>query len=176
MFRAERRGDQRGYVIPTYNKAFFASLGIHTDFVHENHCLSPRRGTVRGFHYQFPPFGQARLIRVTRGRPLDVNVDLRKSSPTFGRHVKAELTPEGWNQVLVPLGLAHCYCTLEDNTEVIFKLGSQFATRHAVDLAWSDPDLGIEWPITPDEAIVLERDLDRPRFSELAEFFPYPAE
>ncbi len=176
LFRAERREDRRGYVVPTYNKAFFASLGIHTDFVHENHCVSPRRGTVRGFHYQLPPYGQAKLIRVTCGRILDVNVDLRKGSPTFGRLVKAELTPDGWNQILVPVGFAHCYVTLEDDTEVIFKLGCQFAPSHAAGLAWNDPDLGIEWPITPDEAIVLERDLDRPRFSELAEFFPYPAE
>ncbi len=176
LFRAERREDRRGYVVSTYNKAFFGSLGVHTDFVHENHCFSHRRGTVRGFHYQLPPYGQAKLIRVTRGRILDVNVDLRKGSPTFGRHVKAELTPEGWNQILVPVGFAHCYCTLEDDTEVIFKLGSPFAPRHAVGLAWNDPDLGVTWPITPDEAIVLERDLDRPHFSELTQFFPYPAE
>jgi len=176
LFRAERREDRRGYVVPTYNKAFFASLGIHTDFVHENHCFSPRRGTVRGFHYQLPPHGQAKLIRVTRGRILDVNVDLRKGSPTFGQHVEAELTPEGWNQILVPVGFAHCYCTLEDDTEVIFKLGSQFAPHHAVGLAWNDPDLGIRWPITPAEAIVLQRDLDRPRFSQLTQFFAYPAE
>jgi dTDP-4-dehydrorhamnose 3,5-epimerase len=176
LFRADRREDRRGYVVPTYNKAFFASLGIHTDFVHENHCFSPRRGTLRGFHYQLPPYGQAKLIRITRGRLLDVNVDLRRGSPTFGRHVKAELTPEGWSQILVPVGFAHCYGTLEDDTEVIFKLGSQFAPHHAVGLAWNDPDLGIQWPISPGEAIVLERDMKRPRFSELTQFFPYPAE
>jgi dTDP-4-dehydrorhamnose 3,5-epimerase len=176
LFRAERREDCRGYVMPAYNKAYFASLGIHTDFVHENHCFSPRRGTVRGFHYQLPPYGQAKLIRVTRGRILDVNVDLRRGSPTFGGHVKVELTPEGWNQILVPVGFAHCYCTLEDDTEVIFKLGCLFAPAHAAGLAWNDPDLDIAWPIREEEAIVLERDLNRPRFSRLAQFFPYPAE
>ena len=121
LFRAERREDRRGYVMPTYNKAFFASLGIHTDFVHENHCFSPRRGTVRGFHYQLPPSGQAKLIRITGGRLLDVNVDLRKGSPTY--------------------------------------------------LKW----LGIEWPIPEAEAILLDRDLHRTRFSQLSQFFPYPA-
>jgi dTDP-4-dehydrorhamnose 3,5-epimerase len=176
LFRAERREDRRGYVVPTYDKAFFAPLGVHTDFVHENHCYAARRGTVRGFHYQLPPYGQAKLIRITRGCLLDVNVDLRKGSPTFGRHVKAELTPGGWNQILVPVGFAHCYCTLEDDTEVIFKLGHQFAPHHAAGLAWNDPDLGIVWPITEGEAIVLERDLARPRFSQLTEFFPYPAD
>ena len=175
VFRAERREDRRGDVMPTYNKAYFASLGIHTDFVHENHCFSPRRGTVRGFHYQLPPHGQPKLIRVTRGRILDVNVDLRKGSPAFGRHVKVELAPDGWNQILVPVGFAHGYVTLEDDTEVIFKLGSQFAPAYAVGLAWNDPDLGIAWPITEAEAIVLARDLDRPRFRDLTDFFPYPA-
>ncbi len=174
VFRAERWEDRRGYVVPTYNKAFFASLGIGTDFVHENHCFSPRRGTVRGFHYQLPPHGQAKLIRVTRGRILDVNVDLRKGSPSFGRHAKAELAPGGWNQILVPIGFAHCYCTLEDDTEVIFKLGSLFAPGHTAGLAWNDPDLDITWPITAAEAIVLGRDLKRPRFRDLTEFFPYP--
>jgi dTDP-4-dehydrorhamnose 3,5-epimerase len=176
VFRAKRREDARGYVVPTYSKAYFASLGIRTDFVHENHCFSHRRGTIRGFHYQLPPYGQAKLIRVTHGRMLDVNVDLRKGSPTFGRHVKAELAPDNWNQILVPVGFAHCYCTLEDDSEVIFKLGCQFAPRHAVGLAWNDPDLGIEWPVSESDAIVLERDRNRPRFSQLTEFFPYPAE
>ena len=176
LFRAKRRQDLRGYVVPTYNRAYFASLGIDTGFVHENHCFSRRRGTIRGFHYQLPPYGQAKLIRVARGRILDVNVDLRKGSPTFGQHVRAELAPDDWNQVLVPVGFAHCYCALEDDTEVIFKLGCQFAPSHAVGLAWNDPDLGIEWPVSEDNAIVLERDLDRPRFLQLTEFFPYPAE
>jgi len=176
LFRAKRQEDLRGYVVPTYSKAYFASLGINTDFVHENHCFSRRRGTIRGFHYQLPPYGQAKLIRVTHGRMLDVSVDLRKGSPTFGQHVKAELALDDWNQVLVPAGFAHCYCTLEDDTEVIFKLGCQFAPTRAVGLAWNDPDLSIEWPVSGDEAIVLKRDLNRLRFSQLTEFFPYPAE
>src|SRR5688572_6309966 len=121
VFRGARHGDFRGWVGPTYNRDYFATLGLKFDLAHENHCFSPRRGTIRGFHYQLPPHGQAKLIRVTRGRMLDVNVDLRQGSPTFGRHVKVELTPDGWSQILVPVGFAHCYCTLEDDTEVIFK-------------------------------------------------------
>jgi dTDP-4-dehydrorhamnose 3,5-epimerase len=175
LFRADRRTDVRGYVVPTYNRDYFASLGILDDFVHENHCWSPRRGTMRGFHYQLPPFGQSKLIRVTRGRMLDVNVDVRRGSPTFGRHVKAELSAEGWNQIYVPAGFAHCYATLEDDTEVVFKLGCGFAPDHAVGLAWNDPDLGIDWPFRPEEVIVLDRDVDRPRFSQIDRFFPYPA-
>lgn len=176
IFRAAPREDVRGWVVPTYSKAYFASIGVHTEFVHENHCFSERRGTIRGFHYQRPPYGQPKLIRVTRGRILDVDVDLRKGSPTFGRHVKVELAPDGWNQILVPVGFAHCYCILEDETEVIFKLGCQYAPAYASGLAWNDPELGIEWPVSEAEAIVLPRDLARPRFSALTELFPYPAE
>jgi dTDP-4-dehydrorhamnose 3,5-epimerase len=126
VFRGARHGDFRGWVGPTYNRDYFP-LGLKFDLAHENHCFSPRRGTIRRFHYQLPPHGQAKLIRVTRGRMLDVNVDLRRGSPTFGRHVKVELTPDGWSQILVPVGFAHCYCTLEDDTEVIFKLGAAYA-------------------------------------------------
>ena len=173
IFRAEPRGDSRGYVMPTFNERFFAPLGFADGVAQENHCLSIRRGTIRGFHYQLPPFAQAKLIRVVRGRMVDVNVDIREGSPTFGRHTSVELTPDGWNQILVPGGFAHCYCTEEDETEVIFKLGCEFAPDHARGLAWNDPDLAVEWPIKEDEAIVLERDLDRPAFSELTEFPPY---
>jgi len=172
VFRAERRRDKRGYVMPAYSKQGLADAGISFDVVHENHCWSARAGTIRGFHYQLPPYAQPKLIRVTRGRILDVNVDLRKGSATFGRHVKAELDPEGWNQILVPAGFAHCYCTLTDDVEVIFKLGCAYAPRYARVLAWNDPDLGVEWPVGESDAIVLERDLRTPRFRDLSEFFP----
>ncbi|MCH7931113.1 MAG: dTDP-4-dehydrorhamnose 3,5-epimerase [Proteobacteria bacterium] len=175
LFRATRRYDHRGYVVATYNKTAFAKAGITTEFVHENHCWSPKAGTVRGFHYQRPPYGQPKLIRVTRGRIFDVSVDIRRGSPTFGQHVKAELTPDGWNQILVPEGFAHCYCTLEDDTEVIFKLGCEYASQYADGFAWNDPNLNIDWPISETEAIVLKRDLNRPRFSELSGVFSYPA-
>ncbi len=172
VFRAERRADARGYVVPTYSRRGFAEAGVPFEVTHENHCWSARAGTIRGFHYQLPPYPQPKLIRVTRGRIFDVNVDLRKGSPTFGRHVATELDPEGWNQILVPAGFAHCYCTLTDDTEVIFKLGCEYAPRYARGLRWNDPDLGIKWPVGEADAIVLERDLRCLRFGELSEFFP----
>lgn len=128
---------------------------------------------MRGFHYQLPPHEQSKLIRVIRGRIFDVNVDLRQGSPTFGQHVSAELDADTWHSIYVPGGFAHCYCTLEDDTEVLFKLGSLFAPTFARGLAWNDPDLAIDWPIDEDEVLVLERDLDRPRFSRLNEFCRY---
>lgn len=172
IFRADPKQDIRGVVLPTFNSLFFERLGIYFQVIHENHCVSPRKGTVRGFHYQLPPHGQAKLIRVCQGKILDVNIDLRKSSPTFGQHVTVELAPDSWNQVFVPVGFAHCYCTLLDHTEVIFKLGAPFAPSSARGLAWNDPDLHIAWPITESEAIILDRDLQRPRFSSLTEWFP----
>lgn len=171
VFRAKRREDVRGFVEPAYSRAYFRHLGIETEFVHENHCFSPHPFTVRGFHYQLPPYPQAKLIRITRGRMLDVNVDLRAGSPTFGRHVTAELTPDGWSQIYVPGEFAHCYATLEPGTEVIFRLGEYYAPERARGLAWNDPDLAVDWPFAADRAIVIDRDLDRPRFSELSEFF-----
>ena len=175
LIRAKTKEDHRGWIVPAYNKLTLQEAGIHFEVIHENHCWSPRAGTVRGFHYQLPPYGQAKLIRVTKGRILDVNVDLRKGSPTFGGHVKTELDPNEWNQIFVPVGFAHCYCTLTDNVEVIFKLGCEFAPMHARGLAWNDPDLGIDWPIEESQAIVLERDLNRPNFKNLMEFFPFPS-
>ena len=99
IFRIRPNRDPRGWVAPTYNQAFFAGLGIRFQVAHENHCFSPRRGTVRGFHYQLPPFGQAKLIRVTKGRIYDVNVDIREGSPTFGEAVGVELSQGDWDQI-----------------------------------------------------------------------------
>ena len=173
VLRGERRQDGRGYVAPTYSRQGLADAGVSFEVAHENHCWSGRAGTIRGFHYQLPPFGQPKLIWVIRGRILDVNVDLRRGSPTFGRHLKVELSPEGWSQILVPTGFAHCYCTLTDDVEVLFKLGCEYAPRYARGLRWNDPDLEIEWPVAEGDAVVLPRDLDRPRFSGLTELFPY---
>lgn len=151
VFRADRRMDERGYVVP-YSQRGLAEAGVEFKVVHENHCWSARAGTVRGFHYQLPPYGQGKLIRVTRGR--------------------VEIEPEGWNQILVPPGFAHCYCTLTDDVEVIFKLDCEYAPSYARGLAWNDPDLGVDWPLAEAHAIVLDRDRRRPRFRDLTELFP----
>lgn len=173
LFRAEPRTDMRGSVMSSFNAPQLSSLGIEFTFFQENHCVSPKRGTVRGFHYQLPPHGQSKLIRVTHGRILDVNVDMRRGSPTFGQHVVAELSPDGWSQIFVPEGFAHCYCTLEDESEVIFKLGHPFAPDYARGFSWNDPALGIQWPISDEEAIVLDRDVNRPGFEQLDDLYPY---
>ncbi|MFN4284044.1 MAG: dTDP-4-dehydrorhamnose 3,5-epimerase [Alphaproteobacteria bacterium] len=173
LFRSAETRDARGSVASVYNRAQFSSLGITDDFVQENHCATALRYTVRGFHFQSPPHGQSKLIRVVKGRILDVNVDLRRGSPTYGRHAMAELSAGGWDQIYVPIGFAHCYATLEDESETIFKLGSAYAPKYASGLAWNDPALGIDWPFPADQAIVLPRDLDRPSLAEIGAPFEY---
>ncbi len=176
IFRSPAKGDARGSVASVYNRSYFESLGIRDDFVQENHCVSPHRFTVRGFHFQRPPFGQSKLIRVVHGRILDVNVDLRHGSPTFKQWAKAELVAGDWDQIYVPVGFAHCYATLTDDVEVIFKLGRGYKESHAAGLSWNDPELAIDWPFDAGEARVLERDLARPRLSQIDACFAYPAE
>lgn len=167
IFKAEPRIDTRGHVMPVYSRAFFSELGIETDFIMENHVHTPKPFVVRGFHYQTAPYEQPKLIRVLKGRVLDVNVDIRPDSATYGKHVRVELNADEWNQIYIPGGFAHCLMTLSENTELVFKLGENFAPDHAHGFAWNDPALGIDWPIDADQAMVLERDLDRPRFTEL---------
>lgn len=162
-----KHGDARGFFSETYNRKSLAALGIDIDFVQDNHSLSAEKGTVRGLHFQTPPFAQDKLVRVARGAVYDVAVDLRKDSPTYGRHVSAVLSAEAWNQVLVPIGFAHGFMTLEPDTEVIYKVSDYYAPDHDKGLLWNDPALGIAWPLAEGEAILSEKDRIQPRFEEI---------
>jgi dTDP-4-dehydrorhamnose 3,5-epimerase len=164
-------GDHRGFFSETYNKKAYVALGINLDFIQDNHSLSVERGVIRGLHFQVAPFAQDKLVRVVHGSVFDVAVDLRRGSPTFGQHVSVILSQNEWNQILVPKGFAHGICTLEPNTEVIYKVTSYYAPEHDRGLLWSDPALGITWPISPDEAILSDKDKRQPRLSELKETF-----
>src|SRR5262245_32525169 len=113
IIRAKKVGDHRGYFSETYSKRIFEAAGLALDFVQDNQCLSAEVGTVRGLHFQVPPFAQDKLLRVTRGAVFDVAVDIRRGSPTFGQHVSAIISAEELNQILVPIGFAHGFCTLE---------------------------------------------------------------
>ena len=166
-----RFGDARGYFSEVYSRRAFAEAGIDLDFVQDNHSLSVPRGTVRGLHFQSPPHAQGKLIRVVRGRVLDVAVDLRRSSPTFGRHVAVELSAETGRQLLVPVGFAHGFCTLEPDTEVLYKVTAHYAPAHDLGLAWDDPDLGIAWPVARDEALLSDKDRRQPRLADLPAVF-----
>jgi dTDP-4-dehydrorhamnose 3,5-epimerase len=171
IIKPRKHGDHRGFFSETYNKKALAEAGITLDFVQDNHSLSAEKGVIRGLHFQTAPFAQDKLVRVIRGSVLDVAVDLRKSSPTFGHHVSAVLSAEEWNQILVPIGFGHGFCTLEPNTEVIYKVTNYYAPQCDRGLFWNDPQLGIRWPVSEQEAILSDKDKRQPRFAELRDLF-----
>ena len=163
----KKHGDHRGFFSEVYNTQALARAGIDIEFVQDNHSLSAEKGTVRGLHFQTPPFAQDKLVRVVRGAVFDVAVDLRRSSATYGRHVSAVLSAEAWNQILVPAGFAHGFMTLEPDTEVIYKVSGYYAPDHDKGLLWNDPALDIAWPIPETEAILSDKDRRQPRLAEL---------
>ena len=163
-----KHGDDRGFFSETYNKKALAAAGVRLEFVQDNHSFSAAKGTVRGLHFQTPPFAQDKLVRVVRGAVFDVAVDLRRDSPTYGRHVSATLSATAWNQILVPIGFAHGLMTLEPDTEVIYKVSDYYAPEHDHGLLWNDPALGIEWPLAEHEAILSDKDRAQPRFADFA--------
>lgn len=173
LIKPKKFVDHRGFFSETYNKQAFAEAGIDLDFVQDNHSLSVQKGVVRGLHFQTPPFAQDKLVRVVKGVVFDVAVDLRIGSPTFGKYVSAILSVEEWNQIFVPIGFAHGFCTLEPYSEVIYKVSSYYAPDHDKGLLWNDPDLGIEWPVSENDAILSERDLAWPCLKDFPEIFVY---
>jgi len=146
LITPKRFGDARGFFSETYNAKTFAEAGIPFTFVQDNHSLSAERGTVRGFHFQAPPKAQIKLVRVTSGRILDVFVDIRNNSPTYGQHGVVELSAANWHQLFIPTGFAHGFCTLEPSTEVVYKTGDYYAPESESGILWNDPMLGIAWP------------------------------
>jgi dTDP-4-dehydrorhamnose 3,5-epimerase len=167
----KRFGDHRGFFSETYSREAFAQSGITLEFLQDNHSLSAEVGTLRGLHFQSHPAAQAKLVRVARGRILDVAVDIRRSSPTFGRHVAVELSAENWRQLLVPVGFAHGFVTLEPATEVIYKVTSGYSPAHDHGLAFDDPALGIVWPAPPTGFVISEKDRHHPRLADLPKYF-----
>ena len=167
----KKHGDSRGFFSETYSKRDFAGAGIHLDFVQDNHSLSPQVGTLRGLHYQGPPFAQDKLVRVVSGRILDVAVDLRRDSPTFRKWVAAEISADEWNQILVPIGFAHAVCTLEPDTQLIYKVTNYYAPQHDFGVRWNDEDLNIKWPFSEDRLILSEKDKKQPFFKDLTNWF-----
>lgn len=162
-----RFGDERGYLVETYRADAFRALGIEADFVQDNQSLSARAGTVRGLHFQTPPAAQAKLVRAIRGAVFDVAVDLRRGSPSFGRWCAATLTAAGGEQLFIPRGFAHGFCTLEPDTEVAYKIDGYYAPDCDAGVLWNDPEIGIAWPVEPAEATLSEKDRKLPRLREI---------
>ena len=171
----ERFGDERGFVSETYNRRRLADSGIELNFVQDNHSLSGPKGTIRGLHFQSPPFAQDKLIRVVHGSILDVAVDLRRGSPSYGKHVAAVISAKAWNQILVPIGFAHGFCTLEADTEIIYKVTNYYSPEHDQGILWNDPELGIEWPVSAETCVLSPKDRRLPRLSEIVSPFTYAA-
>jgi dTDP-4-dehydrorhamnose 3,5-epimerase len=171
LLRPKRHGDARGFFSETWSRARFAAAGIDLDFVQDNHAFSAAAGTLRGLHFQIGPAAQAKLVHCPQGAIYDVAVDLRRGSPSFGRHVAAVLSAAEWNQILVPAGFAHGYCTLEPDTVVVYKVTAPYAPEAERGVRWDDPALGIEWPVDPAAAILSPRDRNWPLLADLRDFF-----
>jgi dTDP-4-dehydrorhamnose 3,5-epimerase len=171
LFTPPKFGDLRGFFSEVYNQRTFYDLIGNVHFVQDNHSLSVQQGTIRGLHFQIPPSAQGKLVRVVRGAIFDVAVDIRRSSPTYGRYISAILSAENWSQLWVPIGFAHGFCTIEPNTEVIYKVTDYYSKADDRGIAWNDPEIGVEWPVNPGAAIVLDRDRDHPRLSESQAYF-----
>lgn len=165
--------DSRGFFSETYKKSILERAEIRVEFVQDNHSLSVDKGVVRGLHFQSPPHAQDKLVRVLRGSIQDVAVDIRKGSPTYAKHVTVMLSADNWRQLWIPKGFAHGFCTLEPNTEVLYKVTDYYAPKHDCGLAWDDPDLGIDWTVAANEAILSAKDMNHPKLDELPEYFIY---
>lgn len=163
-------GDKRGYFFESFSERdFAAATGLDVKFVQDNESRS-RKGVLRGLHFQREPYQQAKLVRVVQGRVLDVAVDIRKGSPTFGEYVATELSGENHRQMFIPKGFAHGYVVLENDTVFQYKCDEFYHPDAEGGIAWNDPQIGIEWPIGPDEIILSEKDKDRPLLNDICEF------
>jgi dTDP-4-dehydrorhamnose 3,5-epimerase len=171
LLTPKRFQDERGFFSETYSLRTMDSILGKVAFVQDNHSLSRHIGTIRGLHFQTPPSAQGKLVRVVRGSVFDVAVDIRRSSSTFGKFVTTVLSAENWAALWVPAGFAHGFCTLEADSEVIYKVTDFYNSTDDRGLAWDDPELDIPWPIKPQEAILSEKDKDHPRLKDLPIYF-----
>ena len=167
LIQGVRYSDERGWFSVTYNQKAYSDVGIIAKFCQENLSLSRVVFTVRGLHYQRPPKTQAKLIHVLSGRILDVAVDLRKDSATFGHHVAVELSAENGNQLYIPQGFAHGFITRAPDTLVGYKVDEEYAANLEGGIAWSDPALGINWGSGSNPIVISDKDRILPRFGEI---------
>ena len=160
-------GDSRGYFMESFSQRdFVAQTGLEVRFVQDNESRS-RKGVLRGLHFQREPHAQAKLVRVVSGRVLDVAVDIRPESPTFGKYVAVELSGTNHRQLFIPKGFAHGYVVLEDDTVFQYKCDDYYHPECEGGIAWNDPQIAIQWPLAESEIILSEKDSNRPTLSEL---------
>ena len=162
LLQPRRFGDDRGWFAETWSRRT-----LDAEFCQDNMSMSVHVGTVRGLHFQSPPNAQAKLVSVVAGRIVDVAVDIRKGSPTYGHHVAVELSAAEGNQLFVPRGFAHGFCTLEPDTIVMYKVDGFYAPECDAGIFWADPDLGIQWPVATEQAHLSAKDQKLPRLSAI---------
>jgi dTDP-4-dehydrorhamnose 3,5-epimerase len=168
--RPPKYGDERGFFSEVWREDRLADAGVDVHFVQDNHSYSRARGVLRGLHYQLPPAGQDKLVRVTRGSVFDVAVDIRRDSATFGRWAGLVLSAGEWNQLFVPKGFAHGFVTLEEECEVLYKVSAPFAPELDRAIRFDDADIGIEWPLDRAELTLSERDREAPPLRDAETF------
>jgi len=165
-----RHGDARGFFSEVWSRRALLDRGLDVDFVQDNHAFSAMKGVLRGLHFQRPPSAQGKLIRVSRGAILDVAVDIREGSPTYGEHVAEVLSAANWRQLWIPRGFAHGYVTLEPDTEVLYKTDAYYDRDADAGIAWDDPALGIDWGI--DAPVLSDKDRNAVRLADIPPPFP----
>jgi dTDP-4-dehydrorhamnose 3,5-epimerase len=169
LLEPEVHGDQRGFMVETFSRDAWAELGVDVDFVQHNHSRSAK-GTLRGLHFQTRP-GQAKLVRCARGRIFDVAVDLRRGSPTYGRWEGHVLDDESHRQLFVSVGFGHGFAVLSDVADVAYLLSSPYDPQTEAGIAWDDPDVGVDWPVS--DPLLSERDKAAPRLAEVRDALPF---
>jgi dTDP-4-dehydrorhamnose 3,5-epimerase len=165
-------GDERGFFVETYRRTVFAELGIGAEMVQDNQSRS-RRGIVRGMHFQVSPGGAAKLVRCATGTIVDVMVDIRRGSPTFGEWEAFELSDENMRMAYCPVGFAHGFCVISDSADVVYKQSGYYADETERGIAYNDPDIGIQWPLPLSELQPSQRDATAPRLAEIADELPF---
>ncbi len=168
-----RYGDHRGFFSEVYNRRALAEAGLDVEFVQDNHSYSAQRGTLRGLHFQRPPATQTKLLRVLRGAVVDVAVDCRFGSPTFGEHVMVELSAAAGSQIFCPKGFAHATLTMAPDTEITYKVDAYYAPNRDLGIRFDDPDLAIAWPIPTSQLVLSDKDRKLPWFRDLPAVFTY---
>ena len=171
LLTPRRHGDARGFFSEVFRRDLFEAAVGPMEFVQDNHSRSSKRGVIRGLHYQTPPFAQGKLVRVARGAVYDVAVDVRRGSPTYGRHVGVELSEGDWRQLWVPPGFLHGFCTLTDEVEFLYKVTAYYSAEHDGAVAFDDPVLGIDWPLDGAEPLVSGKDRSAPPLAALPPLF-----
>ncbi len=173
LIKPKKHGDHRGFFSEVFRNDVLKQHGVDLAWVQDNHSFSAPVGVVRGLHFQAPPFAQAKILRTLRGAILDVAVDIRIGSPTYGQHVAVELSADNWTQLLAPEGFAHGFCTLTPDTEIAYKVNAPYAAASEGGLLWNDPALGIGWPVTAGKAVLSDRDRLWPGLSDLVSPFVF---